>query len=321
MNIATPGLHHITAIAGDPQVNINFYTGFLGLRLVKLTVNFDDPGTYHLYYGDYAARPGTILTFFPWEGAPRGRPGTGQATAIGFLISEDSIDYWVRRLSEHNIPFQGPGTRFDEQVLTFLDPDGIELELVARTNVPANEEPQFGPVPPEFAIRGFHGVTLTLAAYERTAGLLTNTFGYTAISETGSRFRYDTQSGAIGSVIDVLREPSASAPKGEIAIGTIHHVAFRTPDDAHQLAFRERLEELRFSVTPVRDRQYFHSIYFREPGGVLFEIATDQPGFEIDESLENLGTSLKLPPWYDRDRSSIESLLTPVQLPKETVSR
>lgn len=321
MNIATPGLHHITAIAGDPQTNIDFYTGVLGLRLVKLTINFDDPGTYHLYYADYAGRPGTVLTFFPWQGAPRGRTGAGQVTAFGFLISEDSVDYWAKRLNEHNIPFQGPGERVDERAITFLDPDGIELELVTRKSVPANDDPQFGPVPRDFAIRGFHGVTLTLAAYERTAGLLTETFGYTALSETGSRFRYDTLSGEVGTVVDILREPSASAPKGEMGAGSVHHIAFRTPDDEHQLAFRERLSELKFDVTPVRDRQYFHSIYFQEPGGVLFEIATDNPGFETDESLENLGTSLKLPPWYERDRSSIESLLAPVQLPKETVSR
>lgn len=321
MNIATPGIHHITAIAGDPQTNIDFYTGFLGLRLVKLTVNFDDPSTYHLYYADYAGRPGTVLTFFPWPGAPRGRAGTGQVTAFSFLISEDSLEYWTRRLDEYHVPFQGPGERFDERVITFLDPDGIELELVAKQNVPANDDPQFGPVPVEFAIRGFHGVTLTLAAYERTAGLLTQTFGYTPVSESGSRFRYDTRSGEVGAVVDILREPSASAPRGESTVGTVHHVAFRTPDDEHQLAFRDRLSDLKFNVTQVRDRQYFHSIYFQEPGGVLFEIATDNPGFTTDETLENLGTSLKLPPWYERDRSSIESLLTPVQLPKETVSR
>lgn len=319
MDVTTPGIHHVTAISGDPQTNIDFYTGVLGLRLVKLTVNFDDPSTYHLYYADYAARPGTVLTFFPWSGAPHGRAGTGQVSTIGFLISEASVDYWVERLNEHNIGFLGPGERFDEQVLTFLDPDGIELELVARKDVPANDEPQFGPVPPQFAIRGFHGVTLTLAAYERTAGLLTQTLGFTAVTEEGSRFRYDTGSGALGSVVDIVLEPSATARRTQTAVGSVHHVAFRTPDDDHQLALRERLVELGFGATPVCDRQYFHSIYFREPGGVLFEIATDGPGFELDESLERLGTELKLPPWYERDRASIESLLAPIRLPEVRV--
>lgn len=321
MDTSTVGIHHITAIASHPQTNIDFYTGVLGLRLVKLTVNFDDPGTYHLYYADYAGRPGSVLTFFPWEGAPLGRPGPGQATTISFLIDEASIDFWANRLTEHGIGFDGPGERFDEQVISFLDPDGIDLELVARPNVPANDDPQFGPVPAEFALRGFHGVTLTLAAYERTAGLLTQTFGFTAVTETGSRFRYDTGSGAPGSVVDIIREPSARALRGEIAAGTVHHVAFRTANDDQQLVVREKLTSLGFDVTPVRDRQYFHSIYFTEPGGVIFEIATDGPGFDIDEPLERLGADLKLPPWYERDRESLESLLTPIRLPEGNLVR
>lgn len=321
MNTSTPGLHHITAIAGDTQTNIDFYTGFLGLRLVKLTVNFDDPGTYHLYYADYAARPGSVLTFFTWEGAPRGKVGTGQVTAFSFMIPGPALDYWIQRLEAHSIPYQGPGERFDETVVTFLDPDGIELELVAVRDAPERNDPEFGPVPSEFAIRGFYGVTMTLAAYERTAGLLTGTFGFSPVSETGSRFRYSTGSGEVGSVVDIIREPGARAIKGESAVGTVHHIAFRTPDDEHQLLFRERLVDLNFDVTQVRDRQYFHSIYFHEPGGVLIEVATDTPGFETDETLENLGTSLKLPPWYERDRSSIESLLPPVRLPTERIAQ
>lgn len=319
MSIGTAGIHHITAIAGDPQRNLDFYTGVLGLRLVKLTVNFDDPSTYHFYYADYAGRPGSVLTFFPWEGAPYGRPGTGQATAISFLIPDDAVDYWAQRLTEHGIGFDGPGERFDEVVLSFIDPDGLDLELVARKGVPANTDPQFGPVPPEFAIRGFHGVTLTLASYERTAALLTQTFGFTAVQETGSRFRYATGTGEIGSVVDIIPETSPRALRGEIAVGTIHHVALRARDDEHELAIRDRLIQLKFDPTPVRDRKYFHSVYFREPGGVLLEIATDTPGFAVDEPLERLGTELKLPPWYEQDRGSLESLLTPIRLPEGTL--
>jgi glyoxalase family protein len=320
MNTATPGIHHITAIAGDPQRNIDFYTGVLGLRLVKLTVNFDDPGTYHLYYGDYAGRPGSLLTFFPWEGAPMGRPGTGQATSISFLITEGSMDYWTERLTEHGVGFDGPGERFDERMIAFLDPDGIDLELVTGKSVPWHDDPQFGPVPPEHVIRGFHGVTLTLASYERTAGLLTQTFGFNPVQETGSRFRYDTGSGEPGSVVDIVIEPSPRALRGEIAVGAVQHVAFRARDDEHQRAIRERLIGLKYDVTFVRKRQYFRSIYFREPGGVMLEVATDGPGFEVDEVLERLGSDLKFPPRYEYDRESLESLLTPVRLPERIQS-
>jgi glyoxalase family protein len=318
-NTATAGIHHVTAIASNAQQNIDFYTGVLGLRLAKVTVNFDDPGTYHFYYSDYAGRPGTGLTFFVWDGAPHGHPGTGLATTVSFLIPPDSMPFWTDRLDSLGIGYDGPYERFDEQVISFIDPDGIDLELVAGPSVPEYGDPDFGPVPQAHAVHGFHGVTLTLASYERTAALLTNTFGYEAVHESGSRFRYATGSGDPGAVIDIVLEPSPRALRGRIAAGTVHHVALRTPDYEHELEVQERLRALRYEVTEVRDRYYFKSIYFREPGGVNFEVATDVPGFTIDEPLESLGTSLKYPPRYDYDRESLESLLPPVRLPEGTI--
>ena len=319
MKTATAGIHHITAIASSAQTNIDFYTGVLGLRLVKATINFDDPGTYHFYYGDYRGRPGSALTFFIWDGAPHGWPGTGQATSVSFLIPEDAMGYWTQRLEKHGIGYDGPGERFDERLISFIDPDGIDIELVARADAPDYDDPQFGPVSCEHAIRGLHGVTLTLASYERTAGLLTQTLGYQPVREHGSRFRYTTGSGEPGSFIDVLLEPSPRALRGEIAAGTIHHVAFRARDFEHQQETRERLLALRYEVTEVRHRYYFLSTYFKEPGGVNLEVATDGPGFDIDEPLDQLGTSLKYPPRYAPDRESLESLLPPVRLPEGIV--
>ncbi len=315
MTTATAGIHHVTAIAGNAQQNLDFYTGVLGLRLVKLTINFDDPSTYHLYYGDYTGRPGTILTFFPWEGAPYGRPGTGQTTTIAFRVAPDSLDYWMERLESFGIGYDGPGERFEERFISFIDPDGIDIELVAGPPVPEHGDPAWGPVPAEHAIRGLHGVVLTLASYERTAALLTQTFGYRAVRETGSRFRYQTDADGPGTIIDVILEPSPRALRGEIAAGTVHHVALRASDEAQLLEIRERLDNLGLNPTPVRERFYFQSVYFREPGGVQFEVATDGPGFDRDEPVEELGTRLKFPPRYERDRESLESLLSPLRLP------
>src|SRR5690606_15102837 len=252
MTTATAGIHHVTAIAGNAQQNLDFYTGVLGLRLVKLTINFDDPSTYHLYYGDYTGRPGTILTFFPWEGAPYGRPGTGQTTTIAFRVAPDSLDYWMERLESFGIGYDGPGERFEERFISFIDPDGIDIELVAGPPVPEHGDPAWGPVPAEHAIRGLHGVVLTLASYERTAALLTQTFGYRAVQETGSRFRYQTGEDGLGSVIDIILEPSPRALRGEIAAGTVHHVALRAADEAQLFETRERLDKLGFNPTPVR---------------------------------------------------------------------
>jgi glyoxalase family protein len=307
-----PGIHHVTAIASDPQRNVDFYTALLGLRLVKLTVNFDDPGTYHFYYGDETGSPGTILTFFPWPGAPRGRQGTGQVTGTSFSIPTGALDYWQARFEQNSVPVEPPIARFDERVLPFYDPDGLRLELVAHAG---ETRPgwQNGPVPPEWAVRGFYGVTLAEEGYERTAALLTETMGFRLLGQDGSRFRYTAGDGAVGAIADLLCQPDGRP--GTLGAGTVHHVAWRALTDAVQTTWRQTLSQLDYNVTPVMDRQYFHSIYFREPGGVLFEIATDPPGFATDETPATLGTHLKLPPWLESRRAYIEQLVPPLRLP------
>ena len=302
------GIHHVTAMASDPQANVDFYTGVLGLRLVKKTVNFDDPGTYHLYYGDEVGHPGTIMTFFPWPLARRGVQGAGQATVTSFAVPEDSLGFWTERLARLGVTFDGVKTRFDEEVLTLLDPDGLRLELVAR----ADGRPGWadGPVPAEHAVRGFDGVTLTEWNLDVTQNVLAGTLGFRRVGEEGDRVRFEAASGE-GSRVDVLASPSAA--RGRVSAGTVHHVAFRAADEADQLAWREAVGESGLYVTPVLDRQYFRSIYFREPGGVLFEIATDPPGFTWDEPVESLGSGLKLPPWLEESRSRIEAALPPVE--------
>jgi glyoxalase family protein len=301
------GIHHVTAMAGDPQANVDFYTGVLGLRLVKRTVNFDDPGTYHLYYGDEVGHPGTIMTFFPWPMARRGVQGAGQATVTSFSVPEGSLGYWTERLGKLGVPFQDPRARFDGEVLTLLDPDGLRLELVTRAD-DGRTPWTGGPVPAEHAVRGFDGVTLTEWNPEVTAEVLAGTLGFQPAGQQGDRFRFK----AGDSRVDVLASPASV--RGHISAGTVHHVAWRAADDADQLAWREAVAESGLYVTPVLDRQYFHSIYFREPGGVLFEIATDPPGFTRDEPVDSLGSSLKLPPWLEPERKRIEQALPPIEV-------
>lgn len=308
------GIHHVTAITGGPQQNIDFYAGLLGLRLVKLTVNYDDPGSYHIYYGDEAGRPGTILTFFAWPGAPGGSRGTGQLTVTSFSIPRGSVGYWVELLSKRGVHFEGPIKRFDEEVISLSDPDGLKLELVAGAGAERRSGWGHGPIPQEDAIRGFFCVTLTEEGYERTASLLTKTMGFRLIKDDGNRFRYELGEGGPGATVDILCQPDA--PTGEMGVGVVHHVAWRTPDDGEQKQWRQELVNAGLNVTPVIDRKYFHSIYFREPGGVLFEIATDQPGFAVDEKQEELGTRLMLPPWLEPLRAQLYRTLPPVKLPK-----
>jgi catechol 2,3-dioxygenase-like lactoylglutathione lyase family enzyme len=297
-------IHHITAIAGDPQRNLDFYTDVLGLRLVKLTVNFDDPAAYHLYFGDETGRPGSILTFFPWPDGYRGRQGTGQVGTVSLAIPSGSLGFWVERLLRHGIRYEGPSRRFDEQVLAFSDPDGLLLELVATPRVAAVEGWAGGPVPQEHAVRGLHGGTIWEDGDRGTAEFLTRFMGLRQVAEEGNRLRFESGPDGVGSVVDLRRVPGFWA--GDGGVGTVHHIAFRTPSDERQLEQRARIEQAGFAITPVVDRQYFHSVYFREPGGVLFEIATDGPGFTVDESLESLGEQLVLPPWLEPHRQDIE---------------
>jgi glyoxalase family protein len=314
MNSKIPGLHHVTAIASDPQRNLDFYVELLGLRFVKRTVNFDDPGTYHFYFGDRRGTPGTILTFFPWPGVRRGIRGTGQIEATAFSISPDSVGYWLERLKRQHVAAERTAARFGEEVIRFVDPDGLLLELVASNSLQSVEQWPDSPIPPEHALRGFHGVSAALEGYEKTARLLTDTFGYRLIEESGNRFRFASRDdGAPGRIVDLLCLPDSGV--GRVAAGSVHHIAFRARDEQEQLQWREQLVDLGYNITPVIDRIYFHSIYFREPGGVLFEIATEPPGFTSDETIEDLGTDLRLPPWLESARSEIEKILPPIQVP------
>ena len=314
MNQTLPGLHHITAIAGDPQRNVDFYTGVLGLRLVKITVNYDDPGSYHLYYGDEVGSPGSILTFFAWPGGYRGALGTAQATVTAFSVPEGSLGYWQRRFVEHHVRFEPPVRRWDEEALVFYDPDGLQLELVAHPGAEERAGWSHGPLPLEVATRGFYSVTLALRESTRTAQLLTDTMEFQKLREEGNRARYAAGEQGAARTVDILTLPQA--PRGAVGVGSVHHIAWRTPTDAQQQAWKEFLEQQRHHVSPIMDRQYFHSIYFREPGGVLFEIATDLPGFTADEPLERLGTSLRLPEWLEPQRDKIQQSLSPLTLPK-----
>ena len=304
------GLHHITALSSNAQKNLEFYAGILGLRLVKKTINFDAPEVYHLYYGNEEGTPGTILTFFPIEGIPQGRKGKGQLTVTSFSIAMDAVDYWLERLGKFKISYLPPERRFDELVIYLEDPEGLGLELIANDKDKRMGYAK-GNIPPEVAIKGFYGMTLSEEGYEKTAGLLVGQMDHELIAEKGNRFRFST-SGKPGSFVDVLCSPETM--KGLPGSGTVHHVAFATDNDVTQLEARAKLLKFGLNVTPVIDRVYFHSIYFREPGGVLFEIATIPPGFMIDESIEHLGESLKLPPWEEKNRSEIEKILPPIHL-------
>jgi glyoxalase family protein len=305
-DIAPHGLHHVTAIASDPQRNIDFYTRVLGLRLVKQTVNFDSPDTFHLYYGDAQGRPSTILTFFPWPGVPPGRLGSGQTTATAFSVPPESIGWWQRHLSGLDLDLDGPRTRDGEEVLSLRDPDGLVLDLVAAPGDERSGWDGVASVPAEHAVRGLHSVTMSERLPDATAELLAGLLGMHPDGESGVRARFAMAGGGAGAVIDVAAD---SGPRGLQAGGTVHHIAFRAPDQATQARWREELVEAGLTVTEILDRRYFTSIYFREPGGVLLEIATDQPGFTVDEPLLELGRSLQLPPWLEPDREQIAARL------------
>jgi glyoxalase family protein len=305
------GLHHITAIAGDAKRNFNFYSKILGLRFIKKTVNFDDPGTYHFYFGDETGSAGTILTFFPWgEGIQQGRKGSGMATEIGYSVPKGSLDFWQKRFEQYNVIYNKPTEKFGEKYLTFLDPDGLKLELIESKTGDNRKVWETDEVKADVATKGFHNITLTLNDIKPTAAILTEIFGYKLIDQDVNRYRYETDAVENAAIVDLVE--LADEKRGHVANGSVHHVAFRVQNDEILMHFREKIEAYGLSITPQIDRQYFHSLYFREPGGVLFEIATDNPGFIVDESLEELGQNLKLPAQYESQRASIENHLVKI---------
>jgi len=316
------GIHHVTAIASDPQKNVDFYSALLGLRLVKKTVNFDDPGSYHLYYGDRSGTPGSIVTFFSWPSAAPGQIGAGEPVALGLAIPPGSRDWWRERLEAAGFHPVDAGHRLGEPVLSVLDPDRLTVELVEHT--PSSESPSRtsfwaeGPIPEAYAVTAIHSVTLSHSGKTQEAADLFHelTFGAAGYDADALRKRYSVGTGSSQGFVDIA--PAPTSRRGRVGAGTIHHVAFRTEDDASQLDWQQSLLTLGLHVSPVMDRNYFHSIYFREPGGVLFEIATDPPGFAVDEPESHLGESLKLPSWYESIRPSLETSLPKLVTPKGT---
>lgn len=297
------GLHHVTAIAGEPQRLVDFYAGTLGLRLVKRTINFDDPGTYHFYFGDATGAPGSLITFFPWAGARRGRVGAGQVTETAFGVPAGSLDAWARQLETSGVAVGSRSDRFGAHVLTLEDPDGLRLALVEGTGTGT-------------AITGIVGATMTVRAPEQTGAMLA-AMGFRHLGAEGHRTRYvatdPSRPTTDGTHVDLVHD--VDAPAGHGGVGTVHHIAWRTSDADSQLLWHRALQQAGASVSPVMDRCYFQSIYFREPSGVLFEIATDGPGFATDEPVKSLGQSLQLPAWLEAERQAIEAVLPPIQVP------
>ncbi|TMW70725.1 ring-cleaving dioxygenase [Alteribacter natronophilus] len=303
------GIHHITAIVGHPQENLDFYVDVLGLRLVKKTVNFDDPGTYHLYFGTREGAPGTIMTTFPWAGAAPGKTGTGMVGVTPFAVPEGALPFWKKRLEEKGVAVTKT-ERFGEKSLSFEDPHGLKLELTARKEGEASDW-TYDTITSAEAIKGFAGAVLYTADPDATGRLLTDVMGLEKVGDDGHFVRYRSEA-PLGSVIDIDTSVTES---GGYGVGTVHHIAWRAEDDENQLEWRSHIQEAGFRVTEVMDRQYFKAVYFREKGGVLFEIATDPPGFLWDEEEDRLGTGLKLPPWLEPSREKIENIVIPVTNP------
>jgi glyoxalase family protein len=303
-----PGLHHVTAISGPPQANVDFYAGVLGQRLVKKTVNFDAPDTYHLYYGDPAGTPGTILTFFPFVNAGPGRAGPGMASAVAYEVPKAAFDTWMERLALAAVDFDGPSSRFGQRMITLHDPDGMPVELIETDTTGA--------------VHKFHSVTLWERDPDRTARILTDVFGYEPKGSERDggfeRLRFQVPGDAIGTIVDIIKRDKSEI--GRQGAGTIHHVAFRARSDDEQRGWQDALASVGHPTTPVIDRQYFNAIYFREPGGVLFEIATDPPGFAVDEPQATMGQALMLPPQHEPLRGQLERILPHLRMPTVTVS-
>jgi len=301
------GLHHITAIAGNAQRNYDFYTKVLGLRMVKKTVNFDDPKTYHFYFGDRVGTPGTILTFFPWEGVRQGKAGVGMATEIGYAVPSGSLDFWKEWFEKLEVDHGSIVQKFGEDVLPFQDPDGLNLELIVPDSNDDRQGFETTEVNSQFAIKGFYNVTLSLWNIQPTAKVLTDIFGYKFSGQEGNLYRFRTTTVDTAATVDLLEVPDGE--RGVNAGGTNHHVAFRVKDEETLMFYRDKVLQSGLHITEKIDRDYFFSLYFREPGGVLFEIATDNPGFATDESVEDLGSSLQLPERYKPARAEIEKAL------------
>lgn len=310
MSIQPAGLHHVTAIASDPQRNVDFYTQALGLRLIKQTVNFDAPHIWHLYYGDETGTPASILTFFPWPGVPKGKEGAGLTTATSFSVPSESIGFWIERMAKLGIEIEDRRIRSDQEVLTFRDPDGMRLELVGTSGDNRSGWDGVASIPMEHAVRGLHAVTLEQGQLDPTADMLTNMLGMELGGQGKDSALFEMAGGSSGALVNVL---GGVSERGLQAGGTVHHVAFRAPDLETMTSWQHELSDKGVQVTEIMDRQYFKSIYFREPGGVLFEIATDTPGFDIDEPLLELGKKLKLPPWLEPTREQIQATLKPFE--------
>lgn len=308
MSKKTAGIHHITAIVGHPQENVDFYAGVLGLRLVKQTVNFDDPGTYHLYFGNEGGKPGTIITFFPWANARQGKIGDGQVGVTSYVVPKGAMDFWEQRLAKFGVPATKM-ERFGEQYLEFDDPHGLHLEIVEREEG-ENNTWQAGEIKPDVAIKGFGGATLLSVKPHETAQLLENVMGLQKVGQEGDFIRFQS-SADIGNVIDLKL---TTIGRGQMGVGTVHHIAWRAKDDEDQLEWQKYVADSGYGVTAVRDRNYFNAIYFKEHGEILFEIATDPPGFAHDESLETMGEKLMLPEQYETHRDQIERALIPFEV-------
>jgi glyoxalase family protein len=311
------GLHHVTAVTRDAQRNVDFYRNVLGQRFVKKTVNFDVPDTYHLYFADEIGTPGSVLTFFAWPNTKRGVRGTGETIALAYNIPANSMGFWQDHLKDQGVELLPVEKRFGMDVLPFDDPDGMRVELLASDTSPGIRHWEEGPIPQEHALRGFHGVTLWLDKLEPTIDLLTHEMGYAYAEKEGDRYRFIGAPGTLGSILDILHRPSSPEDLPTEAVfgsGSVHHIAFRVPTDEMQLEYQSGLRQAGHEVTPVIDRKYFHSVYYREPGGVLFEIATEPPGFAVDEPVESLGEKLVLPEWFEPNRSAIEQGLPPIML-------
>lgn len=304
----TAGIHHITAIVGDPQQNVDFYAGVLGLRLVKRTVNFDDPGTYHLYFGNEGGRPGTIMTFFPWPNSYPGRIGTGQVGVTTFVVPEQALDFWEKRLAKFRVSVQKVN-RFNESFLQFEDPHGLRLELVARSEGPKSEW-AFDGMTPDVAVKGFGGAILLTSSPQQTAQLLEQVLGFEKVGQEGQYLRLRSN-GDLGNIVDIDLHTSN---RGLMGAGTIHHIAWRAKDDEDHRDWQSHIRAGGYQPTDIVDRQYFNALYFREWGGILFEIATDPPGFDRDEPADKMGEQLMLPPWLEPARGQIEEILLPIKV-------